>query len=86
VKNLASAKLARSTTAQNLLNQSSILRLPQVVTRVGKCRSGIYADINSGKFPRPIKIGERAVGWLASDIENWLCDRVSERDALAVRQ
>jgi len=48
------------------------LRLRQVQQRVGLGRSTIYERIKTGEFPRPHHLGERAVGWLSSDIENWI--------------
>jgi prophage regulatory protein len=51
---------------------TTILRLPKVIERVGFARSSIYALISSGRFPAPIKIGPRAVGWLNSDIDAWI--------------
>ena len=45
------------------------LRLPAVQNRTGKSRSSIYAGGNDGTFPKPIKIGPRAVGWLEAEIE-----------------
>jgi prophage regulatory protein len=53
----------------------TILRLPVVVTRTGRCRSAIYADIAAGTFPKPIQLGPRAVGWRQSDIDAWLNSR-----------
>jgi prophage regulatory protein len=50
-----------------------ILRLPVVKAVTGKSRTGIYTDET---FPRPIKIGDRAVGWLESDVQSWLDERV----------
>ncbi|MDR1848828.1 MAG: AlpA family transcriptional regulator [Zoogloeaceae bacterium] len=58
-----------------------ILRLPQVKAKTGLSRSTIYQSIADGKFPEPIKLGERAVGWLSHEVESWLCDRVDARDA-----
>ena len=57
-----------------------ILRLPQVIERTGKRRSAIYADLNAGAFPRPVKLSPKAVGWLESEIDDWIAARVSERD------
>ncbi len=48
------------------------LRLKQVQQRVGLGRSTIYERIKTGEFPCPHPLGERAVGWLSSDIENWI--------------
>ena len=56
---------------------STILRLPGVMDRTGLARSSIYFKIREGTFPRPVSLGQRAVGWLASDIENWIENRVA---------
>lgn len=53
-----------------------VLRLRHVLTRTGLSRSTIYAWIEQGEFPRSIQLGPRAVGWLSSDIEAWLGQRV----------
>ncbi|MCP4475042.1 MAG: AlpA family transcriptional regulator [Gammaproteobacteria bacterium] len=49
-----------------------ILRLPAVKVRTGLSRSTIYLKISEGKFPKPIALGARAVGWLEQDINQWL--------------
>lgn len=54
----------------------SILRLPDVKSRTGLSRSSIYLAAASGTFPRPIKLGARAVGWLETDVDRWLKARV----------
>jgi prophage regulatory protein len=56
----------------------SILRLPAVKTRVGLSRSAIYLAISRAEFPRPVHLGVRAVGWLDSEISEWLRDRVKQ--------
>ena len=53
-----------------------ILRLPQVKIKVGLSRSSIYAAAAQGKFPNPIRLRARAVGWLESEIEDWIRERV----------
>lgn len=55
-----------------------ILRRPQVEQVTGLKRSTIYAWISQGLFPRPISLGGRAVGWLASDIDAWLVCRIEQ--------
>ena len=49
-----------------------ILRLPSVKERTSLSRSTIYFLISKGTFPKQIKIAERAVGWLESDINEWI--------------
>jgi prophage regulatory protein len=61
---------------QNSGLSDAILRLPDVRRRVGLSRSSIYLQVAEGTFPRPISLGPRAVGWLASEIQSWLQMRV----------
>jgi prophage regulatory protein len=57
-----------------------VLRLRDVKSRTGKSTSGIYADMASGKFPRPIPLGERTVGWLESEVDGWIEACLRKRD------
>lgn len=52
-----------------------VLRLPQVLAKIGLSRSTTYAMIADGNFPKPIKLGKRAVGWVDTEVENWLTSR-----------
>ena len=65
-------------TAMSYQNQQGlcILRRKQVEARTGLARSTIYQHIKAGTFPRPIPLGARAVGWLESDVSNWIAQRV----------
>ena len=49
-----------------------ILRWPEVRQRVGICRSHAHNLVAQGKFPAPIKLGERASGWLEHEINEWI--------------
>jgi prophage regulatory protein len=64
----------------NIIRNRSILRRKQVESRTGLSRSTIYLRIKKGTFPKPIKLGERAVGWLEQEIDSWLDERVQHRD------
>lgn len=55
-----------------------ILRRKTVEQRVGLGCSSLYNKIKAGEFPAPIKISERAVGWLESEIEEWIAARILE--------
>ncbi len=56
----------------------AILRRKQVEARTGFPRSTLYLKISRGEFPKPIKIGARAVGWIESDISAWIESRIAE--------
>lgn len=47
----------------------TILRLPRVLFKSGYSRSTLYAYINRGLYPKPIKLGARSVGWPESEVD-----------------
>ncbi|MBB3303906.1 MULTISPECIES: AlpA family phage regulatory protein [unclassified Enterobacter] len=55
-----------------------ILRLVQVVHKVGVSRSTIYDWLNpkssryDATFPKQRQLGLQAVGWMESEIDDWL--------------
>ena len=55
-----------------------LLRRRQVETLTGLKRSTIYERMARGRFPRPVHLGSRSVGWLANEIEGWIAARVAE--------
>ncbi len=52
-----------------------LLRLAEVLDRVGYRKSSIYALAREGKFPAPVRLGARAVAWRESDIAAWIASR-----------
>jgi prophage regulatory protein len=54
---------------------ATILRMPQVIEMTGVSRAHVYALISRDEFPRPIRIGKRAVGWIETDVEAWITAR-----------
>ena len=52
-------------------SQDRLLRLLEVKTLTGYSRSSIYRKMQDGSFPRPLKMGARAVGWQESEIVTW---------------
>ena len=54
-----------------------ILRLPAVCRATGLGRSMVYQLEAANRFPRRIKIGARAVGWIEAEIQSWLADRIT---------
>jgi prophage regulatory protein len=44
---------------------------------VGLSRSSIYNAIAKGNFPPQISLGERSVGWLKAEVEDWVKERVA---------
>ncbi len=57
---------------------NSIIRLPAVKNKTGLARSTIYLRIKQGTFPKQVSLGGRTVGWVESEIETWLSNRIEE--------
>ena len=58
---------------------NTILRLPHVKQRTGLSRSTIYLRMSEGTFPKSISLGERTVGWLEDEIEDWIAEKINSR-------
>ena len=56
--------------------QIKILRLKEVQNRTGLGRSSLYFLVSSSKFPAPIHIGRRSVGWIEDEVEKWILERI----------
>lgn len=54
-----------------------LLRLQAVKDITGLSRSSIYADPT---LPKPVKIGTRAIAWVADEIDDWVNTRIRERE------
>jgi prophage regulatory protein len=58
-----------------------ILRLPQVCKIIGLGRSMSNQLEAEGRFPRRVRIGLRAVGWVGTDVQGWLKGRIERNRA-----
>lgn len=58
-----------------------IIRLKQVIELTSLSRSSIYSFIKQGVFPKPINLGANSVGWIESEIIDWITQKVSDRDS-----
>jgi prophage regulatory protein len=48
------------------------------MARTGLSRSTIYVRLEQGRFPRPVSLGGRAVGWIESEVDEWIGERIAE--------
>ena len=58
--------------------EHQILRLTDVIAMTGLSRSTIYLRMVQGKFPKKINLGSRAVGWISSEVNEWIEERIKE--------
>jgi prophage regulatory protein len=60
------------------MSKTKIIRRLEVETMTGLKRSSIYAKMAEGIFPKSINLGTRAVGWIESEVQDWLKNRIAE--------
>ena len=58
--------------------EPQILRLNDVKAKTGLSRSTIYLSMAEGTFPKKISLGSRAVGWINSEVIEWIEQRIGE--------
>jgi len=51
-----------------------LLRLPEVMHRVGLKRSAIYQRMSEGRFPKSRSLGPKCAVWVESEVEEWILD------------
>ncbi len=49
-----------------------IIRMPEVESTVGLSAATIYRLIKTGEFPKQVKLGKHASGWLLSEVQAWI--------------
>ena len=57
-----------------------ILRLKDVQLKTGLSKDTILEWEQFGNFPRRFKLGPRAMGWLESEIDEWIAERAASRE------
>ena len=57
------------------MTRDRILRLPAVQEVTGLSKTTLWRLRNDGEFPAPRRLGGRAIGWVASEVEAWIASR-----------
>jgi len=58
--------------------QESFIRLKKVEDRTGLKKSMVYDLMSKDEFPKSIKIGDRAVAWIESEVDQWIQNKIPE--------
>lgn len=65
----------------NAAGQLALLRRPEVTRRTGLSRSGLYARLKAGTFPKPVYLTPTTPAWVESEIAGWIATLLTARDA-----
>ena len=65
----------------NNLDPADVVLLPiqRVISRVGLSRATLYRMVDSGEFPRPVKLSPMRVAWIEAEVNLWIGERLMER-------
>ncbi|EJS1625573.1 MULTISPECIES: AlpA family transcriptional regulator [Vibrio] len=55
------------------------LKLKEVMEKTALSRSAIYRKMNDGEFPESVSLGDRAVAWVESEVDEWMEERLEMR-------
>ncbi|EAB5051755.1 AlpA family transcriptional regulator [Salmonella enterica subsp. enterica] len=58
----------------------SLIRLSEVQRRTGYSKAWIYRLLKEERFPQSVKIGSRAIAFVESEVDEWINQRIAERD------
>ena len=64
----------------NTEHPNRLMRLKEVIHTSGLSRASIYSFMEQGAFPQSVSLGARAIGWRSQDIQNWIQEKIQERD------
>ena len=60
-----------------------ILPIEQVLDRTSLSRRTLYTEISEGRFPKPVQMTARRVGWPEADVDSYIASKIAARDGVA---
>lgn len=78
--NTAESSATASATEPSRVPPSRLLRLPEVMDRVGLRRSAIYQRMSEGRFPKCRSLGPKCSVWVEAEIDAWINRVASNRE------
>jgi prophage regulatory protein len=63
---------------RNEIAGKRLIRVPEVLRRVGFSRTTMYELIKEGRFPDKVIIGARSVAFVESEIDAWIENTISD--------
>lgn len=65
---------------ENIENKERVLRKKELLTMLGLSDPTVYRLERAGKFPKRLRLGGQACGWLQSEVEGWLAEKAAARN------
>ena len=55
------------------------LRQKAVLSKIAVSQATLWRMVRSGSFPAPIRLSTNSVGWLETEIDEWIAKRMANR-------
>ena len=59
---------------------TKLIKINDVTAMTGLSKSHLYALVQQGIFPKPVKLTERSSAWVESEVQAWIDTRIAQRD------
>jgi prophage regulatory protein len=73
-----------NTFEKRLIPLTRILKKPEVLKLVPISNGYLYELIRKGQFPKPISLGSRAVGWVDTEVQEWVENKITQRNETSI--
>ncbi|MBS9424842.1 helix-turn-helix transcriptional regulator [Photorhabdus caribbeanensis] len=60
--------------------ETTLIRLADVMKKVGLKKSWIYHLMQQGEFPKSVSLGVRSVAWVEKEIDEWIINKINNRE------
>ncbi len=63
------------------MSTTTLIRLPDVCSRVGLGRTAIRDRVSRKEFPAPVKLGSAdnaPIAWVAAEIDDWIAAQIAK--------
>ncbi|AXF78343.1 AlpA family phage regulatory protein [Erwinia tracheiphila] len=55
----------------------TLISAKEVLRRVQRSKAWLYKQLSKNAFPRPVKIGTRAISFIESEVDHWIKEQIS---------
>jgi prophage regulatory protein len=56
----------------SVTSRGDLIRQDQLLAEIPIGNTTLWRWVNEGRFPRPIRLGQRVIAWRRSDVDAWL--------------
>lgn len=58
-----------------------LISMARVIELISLSRTEVYRRIKAGTFPQPVPLGPFRVAFVAAEVDGWIAERLTARDA-----